>query len=713
MTIFPLRSARHVAAIGCFIACATVLSAAGNDWPVYLGDYGSSHYSTLDQITTSNVQQLEVAWTYHCGDARTTGSLISSNPLIIDGVVYCTTPLNKLVALDAATGTEKWRFDPFPGADGGLNRGITFWKDGNDRRIFFGAGRFLHAVDAETGCLIPDFGERGRVNLSPGQDDPGSELMVLARSPGVIYQGLIIMPIKVGEGPDATAAGNICAYDARTGRLVWSFHTIPRPGEFGYDTWPPEAWKYSGGANAWAGLSLDAERGLLFCPTGSATFDFWGGNRVGDNLFSDCLVALDAATGKRVWHYQFVRHDIWDRDLPATPNLLTVRQNGRDIPAVAQITKSGHVYVFNRETGEPLFPVVEQAAPPSDLPGEVTAAFQPVPAKPAPFSRQRFSAEDITDLSPASHRAVLNRFVKLRPHAQFLPPSREGTIVFPGFAGGGEWGGAATDPKGVMYVNGQEMPWVIDMVEFDVMASLGKQTYLKNCASCHQADRVGNPAASVPSLVGIMDRQALAAVRTTVRSGRGVMPGFGHLSNAEINALMDHLGSGADNDTAASVSPKSKKKTVNPVSWVTTGKLEWRDPEGYPAVKPPWGTLNAIDLNSGEYLWRIPLGEHPELTARGIPLTGTENTGGPIVTAGGVLFIGATKDEMFRAFDTQSGRELWKTRLPAGGYTTPATYSVKGRQFVLIACGGGRMGTKTGDAYVAFALPSVVSEKEK
>ncbi|MBL9216026.1 MAG: PQQ-binding-like beta-propeller repeat protein, partial [Opitutaceae bacterium] len=661
-----------------------------------------------------NVHQLEVAWTWRSGGDRPAVSVISSNPLMIDGVLYCTTPSNQLAALDAATGVERWRFDPFPGADGGLNRGLSYWRDGDDQRILFGAGRFLHAVDARTGRLIPGFGEGGRVNLSPGQDDPDSRMMVLARSPGVIYRNLIIMPIKVGEGPDAAASGNICAYDVRTGRLVWRFRTVPRPGEYGYETWPPDAWKVTGGANPWAGLSLDEERGLVFCPTGSATFDFWGGNRAGDNLFANSLIALDAATGKRVWHYQFVRHDLWDRDLPAPPNLLTVRRDGREIPAVAQITKSGHVFVFHRETGEPLFPIIEQPAPASDLPGEYTAPTQPVPAKPAPFSRQRFSWEDITDISPAAHAAVLQKFIKLRPHVPFLPPSREGTIVFPGFAGGGEWGGAATDPAGILYVNGQELPWTVAMIEYDTLASLGLQTYLKNCVACHGAERQGNPAASIPSLVGITDRQPLGAVRTVVKNGRGAMPPFGHLPDAEIKALLDYLQ--APNPAAAPredprPAVRSEAAPATNLPFVHTGMVQWLDPEGYPAVKPPWGTLNAIDLNTGEYLWKIPFGEHPELTARGIPVTGTENSGGPIVTAGGLLFIGATKDEMFRAYDVKTGRELWKTKLPAGGYATPATYLVNGRQYVVIACGGGRMGTKPGDSYVAFALPSAGDRK--
>lgn len=675
---------------------------AGDDWPVYLGDNASSHYSTLDQINTQNVAQLKIAWIWSSHDSLAGQALISCNPLEVGGVLYCTSPRANLFAVDAATGKTLWRFEPFPGKDGGLNRGLTYWSEGEDRRIYFGAGRFLFAVDARTGRLVPSFADGGRLNLSVGLGDTESKMMVLARSPGIIYRNLIIMPIKVGEGPDAAAAGTICAYDVRSGRLVWSFHTIPQPGEFGYDTWPPDAWKYTGGANVWSGLALDEARGLVFCPTGSATFDHWGGNRAGDNLFSDCLIALKADTGERAWHYQMTRHDIWDRDLPASPNLVTVRRDGREIPAVAQITKTGHVYVFNRETGESLFPIVEEAAPASDMPGEVTARFQPRPLKPEPFSRQRFGPEDLTDISPAAHQAVLEQYKKVRPHAPYAAPSREGTIIFPGFAGGGEWGGAAVDPDGILYVNGQDMPWILNLVDATRETTRGGQVYARSCVVCHGLQRGGKPSGTAPSLTGVSQRLSAEATREVVQNGRSGMPSFAFLGNVNVEAVVDYI-----RDEAPTASPDGAPVAAKPgdVPFTSTGHNQWLDPEGYPAVKPPWGTLNAIDLNTGEYLWRRTLGEHPELTARGIPPTGTENFGGPIVTAGGLLFIGSTKDEMFRAFDRKTGRELWKMRLPAGGYATPSTYAVNGRQYIVIACGGGRMGTKRSDTYVAFALP--------
>ncbi len=690
------------------LAPALLFASASRDWPVYLGDKAASHYSELKQITAANVTQLEVAWTWHAGDARGSSTQIQCNPLIIDGVLYGTTPQLRLFALDAATGRELWRFEPAEA--NGVNRGLAFWSEGPDRRILFGTSHWLNAVDARTGRLIDSFGDHGRVDLSQdlGRDVTG--LALQANTPGVIYHNLIIMGMRVGEGPAPAAPGHIRAYDVRTGKMVWRFNTIPQPGEPGYETWPPDAWQHVGGVNVWTGMTVDEARGLVFCPIGSATFDFWGGDRHGDDLYADCLVALDAATGKRVWHFQFTHHDLWDRDPPAPPNLLTVRRDGQDIPAVAQITKSGHVWVFNRVTGAPLFPVEDVAVPTSDLAGEVTAPTQPLPVRPAPFARQVFTAAEITDRTPAAHRAVLERFVRLRAHAPFAPPSREGTIIFPGFDGGGEWGGAAADPSGILYVNGNEMAWVLSMIETSGSTSPGQQVFLQNCVGCHGADRRGNPAANIPSLVDLKQRMTREQAVEVVTKGRAVMPPWGFLSEAQREAVVGFLL--GESETPESRGGKSEWVTyvpdvrqAAPPPYTHTGYNRWLDPDGYPAVKPPWGTLNAIDLNTGEYLWRVPLGEYPELVARGLPPTGTENYGGPLVTSGGLIFIGATKDEMFRAFDRKTGRELWRTQLPAGGFASPATYEAGGRQYVVIACGGGKMGRPSGDAYVAFALP--------
>ncbi|HEY8995397.1 MAG TPA: PQQ-binding-like beta-propeller repeat protein, partial [Lacunisphaera sp.] len=658
-----------------------------------------------------NVARLEVAWTFHAGDLREGATQIQCNPLVIGGVLYATTPQSKVVALDAATGRELWRF--MPTEPNGLNRGLAWWTDGIERRLLFGNGHWLHAIDPDTGRLIESFGDRGRVDLEQGLGRDVTRLAIQANTPGVVYRDLIIMGMRVGEGPAPAAPGHIRAFNIRTGKQEWIFHTIPQPGEPGYETWPADAWQRVGGVNVWTGMTVDEKRGLVFCPVGSAAFDFWGGDRHGDNLYSNCLVALDAATGRKVWHYQFVRHDLWDRDPPAPPSLATVRRDGRDIPAVAQATKSGHIFVFNRETGEPLFPIEEVAVPSSDLAGELAAPTQPVPVKPAPFARQLVTADELTRRTPEAHRAVLEQFSRLRPHAPFTPPSKQGTIIFPGFDGGAEWGGVAVDPTGVLFVNSNEMPWILTMIETGGATSPGQQVFMQNCIGCHGVDRAGNKAANIPSLVDVDKRLTREQAFEVITKGRAVMPPWGFLSERQRTAVVDYLFGGPTQPAVDSRAPVETWVTwmpdnapgARPPPYAHTGYNRWLDPDGYPAIKPPWGTLNAIDLNTGEYLWRVPFGEYPDLAAAGMPPTGAENYGGPLVTAGGLLFIGASRDEHFRAYDPKTGRELWKVKLPAGGYATPATYEVNGRQFVVIACGGGKLGTKSGDAYVAFALP--------
>jgi quinoprotein glucose dehydrogenase len=691
------------------------LFAADQDWPVYLGDKASTHFSPLTQIDRENVGRLQVAWTYHSGDARPEGrSQIQCNPLEIGGVLYGTSPQSKLLALDASTGNERWRFDPV-GSHGqinslGVSRGVVYWAEGDDQRILFTADYNLYAIDAHTGKPIPTFGKSGRVDVREGLGREPGTLFVVPTTPGVICGDRLIQGDRVSEGPGPSAPGHIRAYDVRTGSLVWTFHTIPYPGEPGYETWPPNAWQHIGGANCWTGMAVDEKRGLVFIPTGSASFDFWGGNRIGQDLYANCLLALDAATGRRAWHYQFVHHDLWDRDLPAPPNLVTLRHNGKQIDAVAQVTKSGHVFVFNRETGEPLFPIVERPVAASDLQGESAWPTQPLPLKPAPFARQMFTADQITDISPESYRTVLQTFIKVRPHLQFVPPSTQGTVILPGFDGGAEWGGAAVDPRrGYLYVNANEMPWILTMVETKANPgaplSSGHQIYNQICAACHGINRQGDTARAFPSLANIGQKLNKDNIVQLLGSGRGNMPAFSFLSQAQKEAVADLLLSREAPVVEHGQTPALSDATMLNEPYTHTGYNRWVDTNGYPAIKPPWGTLNALDLNTGEYLWHVPLGELPELTAKGIPPTGTENYGGPIVTAGGLVFIAASKDEMIRAFDQDSGKILWQHKLPAGGYATPATYLVKDRQYLVIACGGGKMGTKSGDAYVAFALP--------
>ncbi|MPY88248.1 MAG: PQQ-binding-like beta-propeller repeat protein [Luteitalea sp.] len=682
------------------------------------GDPGHQQYSPLTEINRGNVQRLRVAWTYRTGDARADDrSQIQCHPIVVDGVLYGTSPQLKAFALDAATGRELWRFDPFARSvqageaedASGVNRGLVHWSDGEVDQIFFGAGRYLYALDARTGRPVERFGERGRLDLTKGLGRDVTGLTVRSNTPGVVYKDLLIVGTSVSEGPGPAAPGHVRAYDVRTGALRWIFHTIPQPGELGYDTWPPDAWTRSGGANVWSTMSVDVERGLVFLPTGSATFDFWGGDRKGANLFANSLVALRADTGQRVWHYQLVHHDLWDRDLPAAPVLVTVTHEGRRVDAVAQVTKHGYVFLFDRESGASLFPVEERVVPASDLEDEETWPTQPIPLAPPPFARQGMTEEDVTDRTPAAHAYVLQRLKTLRTGPTFMPPSRQGTVNFPGFDGGAEWGGAAADPSsGWLYVNSNEMAWVLELVEISEGAqprvSQGQRLYRTYCASCHRLDRAGAPQHMIPSLQDVAARLDRDEVDHVIAEGKGVMPRFGVLSRDERDAIVRYVF--GDEPPSRRVEGSGEEGTRGVTSpYTTTGYNRFFDHEGYPAVKPPWGTLNAIDLNAGALVWQIPFGELPELTKQGIPPTGTENYGGPIVTAGGLIFIGATKDEMFRAFDKRSGNLLWQTKLPAGGYATPATYSVNGRQFVVIAAGGGKMGTKSGDAYVAFALP--------
>ena len=683
----------------------TVPKTEYRSWSVYGGGAENIRYSALDQINRENVDKLEVAWTFDTGDSFA-DSEMQCNPIMVDGVLYATTPKLRVIALDASQGKLLWTFDPndAPVRSPVRNRGLTYWGEGDERRIYIVARQFLHAIDAKTGKPVPAFGDSGRVDLRQGLGRNPKEVSITSTTPGVIYRGLLILGSMMSEDLPSPP-GDIRAYDVRTGKLRWSFHTIPHPGEFGYDTWPKDAWKYSGSANNWAGMSVDEKRGLVFAPTGSAAFDFYGSNRLGDDLFANTLIALDARTGKRVWHFQAVKHDLWDRDFPAPPGLVTVERNRRLIDAVSQTTKSGHVFVFERETGKPLFPLEYRKVPPTEVDGEKTAETQPLPLKPPPFARQIFTEEMVTRRTPEVHQAVLEQLQKVRSAGQFVPPSVEGTVIFPGFDGGAEWGGAAFDPEtGLLYVNSNEMPWILRLVPRPKIQgrTSGRDIYLQACANCHRQDLHGSPP-EFPSLVEIGNKYVDAEIRTMIREGRGRMPAFAQLSREEMRGLVHYLMTGEDTAVAA---PTFQTPWPFGLKYTSDGYNKFLDPDGYPAVEPPWGTLNAINLDTGEIAWKIPFGEYPELVAKGIRDTGSENYGGPVVTAGGLVFIGATdRDSKFHAFDKATGKLLWQTTLPAAGNATPAVYEADGREFVVIAAGGGKSGAPSGGKYVAFALP--------
>lgn len=662
------------------------------DWPVYGGSTDNTRYSTLSQITPRNVHRLKVAWTYETHDDFP-GSEMQSNPIIIGGILYATTPKLRVIALDAATGREIWSFDPniYDSRPGRYrHRGVTISKD----RLFVTHRNHLWALDRLTGKPIPTFGQGGQVDLREGLDRPAQGLSVSASTPGVIFEDLYILGSSVAESLPS-APGDIRAFDVMTGQIRWTFHTIPRPGEFGYATWPSEAWKISGGANAWPGLTVDPELGMVFAATGSAAFDFYGANRLGDNLFANSVLALDARTGRYVWHFQTVKHDLWDMDLPAPPALVTVRRNGKSVAAVAQITKTGFVFVFERKTGAPLFPIQQRPVPRSTLDGEVAATTQPVPLLPPPFVRQRLTADMLTRRTPSAHRAALATFNAYPNRGMFIPPSREGSIVFPGYDGGGEWGGPAFDPEtGLLYVNANEMAWLLKMLPRD-----DRSLYRNYCASCHRDDMKGTPG-QFPSLTDVGTRLTSEQIATIIRQGTGRMPAFGEqMEGGAINDLVRFLLTGRDAVESASSNPYW-------LAYRNDGYNIFLDPEGYPAIAPPWGTLNAISLNSGKIVWKIPFGTYPALAAKGLTKTGSDNYGGPVVTQNGLLFIGAsTYDRKFHVFDKRTGRLLWQADLPASGNATPSLYMVNGTQYVVIACGGGKNGAPSGGTFVAFALP--------
>jgi quinoprotein glucose dehydrogenase len=692
------------------------------NWNVVNGNPTGNKFSSLRQIDTSNVQQLQVAWVYHTGDLDTAAhSQIQCNPVVVNGVMYVTSPQLKLIALDAATGKQRWVYSPFDSisVDKKMyfvlnnNRGVAWWSDGKgDERIFYTAGSFLRAIDAKTGRLIPSFGNQGMIDLREGLGRDAQNLFVTATSAPTVYKDLLIAGTRVSEDMDA-APGHIRAFDVRSGKQVWIFHTIPQPGEPGHETWEDkDAWKLTGGANNWMGMIVDQQTGIAYVPTGSASMDFYGGKRRGANLYADCLLALDANTGKLKWHFQYIHHDTWDWDPPAAPVLMTVHHDGKAIDAVAQTTKTGFVFLFDRANGTPLFPVVETPVDTvTELSGEKLWPTQPIPQKPKSFVRQSFTERDINPyLSPEEYAEVKQQLASYHT-GMFKPQSKEGTVIFPGFDGGYEWGGPAVDPaSAVLYVNANQMAWILKMLDIksspehrENFGEAGRRLFSQHCMACHGPDRKGS--GNYPSILDVNKKYDKENFISFISVGRRMMPAFQFLKPEEKEAIASFILENKKEQARPFVRTLTEEDKFRQVPYNISGYNKFLSRSGKPALSPPWGTLNAIDLNSGDLRWSVALGEDDSLKAKGIPSTGTENYGGPVITAGGLLFIAATRDGKFRAFDRSNGKLLWETDLPAPGFATPATYAVDGRQYVVIACGGGKLGTHSGDAYVAFALP--------
>ena len=674
------------------------------DWKHYLGDPGRSHYSQLSEFTPKNIKSLKVAWEYESKDY----GQMQMNPIVVDTLLYGVSSALRVFALDARSGEEVWLFGDTLKTLFSTSRGVSYWESGNDKRIFYTKGSDLWALNAHTGQPITSFGEGGKIELRSGLPDSAQEKFVISSTPGTIFNNLIIMPLRLSEGVGA-APGDVMAFDVITGELAWSFHTLPRPGEMGIETWGDPNISESpivGAANNWAGMALDQEREILYVPTGSAAPDFYGAMRPGKNLFSNCLLALNANTGKLIWHYQFIHHDLWDRDPPAPPNLIMVNHAGKRIAAVAQVTKQGYVFVFDRETGRPLFDIEEVAAPESELPGEQTWPTQPVPVKPARFARQSYELTT-EDISPyATNRDSLITLFEQADKRNFAPPSLKPALLLPGYDGGAEWGGAAADPdKGILYINSNEMAWFLQMrtnKDKGEKLTAGERIYRQNCAVCHMTNRVGSQASGYPSLLAIKTRLSENNIHNIITQGKGMMPGFPQIPEKDRQKLVNFLIDKFYNNEMKEITQINRNQSLVPFQH--TGYTKFLDKNGLPAISPPWGTLQALDLNTGEYLWKVPLGETESLQDLGHPTTGTENYGGAVVTENGLLFIAATKDGYIRAFSRYSGKLLWEFKLPAAAFATPALYSAGGKQYLTVACGGEKLGTKKGNKIIAFAL---------
>jgi len=722
------------AAAVALVSLAGCVAASGRDaavrrdveWPAYGGGVDTSQYSPLAQIDRGNVASIEPVWSFALGSEAT-----RANPIMVDGTLYTATDA-AVLAIDAVTGASRWRHE----VKGLRVRGVIYWSspDGRDQRIIFHQGNNLVAVDARTGRPISAF----LVDLREGLGrDPKTVLRAGNQTPGRIFEDMIIVGSSPGEDWDSPP-GDIRAYDVRTGERRWSFHTIPHPGEFGYDSYPPDAWKTMGGNNNWGEMTVDPANSIVFVPLASPNYDFWGVNRPGDNLFGSSLVALDARTGKRLWHFQTVHHDIWDYDLTNGPKLLTLMRDGKPIEAVAQATKNGFIYTFERKTGRPVFPIVEKAFPTSDVEGEVTAATQPIPVAPPPFARQHFELSEINPyLSETQRSAIAERLKGMRNEGLFTPPSIRGTIQMPGHHGGAQYGNVAIDPRrGRLYVVSINIPTVVKLEAPQIVDEQrrrdgdvsGRGIYAAKCGGCHQADRSGQPPA-IPSLQGIASRMSVEDTAALVRAGRGLMPAV-KVDAAQLTTLLGYLGYPAssgpgvqsaaigaqshpgveappERDVPATTTPDPiKYKSAYTFMFTTNGQVE---------IAPPWATLSAYDMNKGELLWRIPFGDNAVLAAQGITGTGDILPKGTLVATASGLLISTTQGGKLMVWDADNGKVLLARQLAAEAGGIPAVYSIRGRQYLVVPMAGapslmqmltGKLDKATNNALVAFALPA-------
>jgi quinoprotein glucose dehydrogenase len=682
-------------------------------WRDYGGSADAAQYSSLSQVNRTNVHKLRRVWTFSTGDSNR----YFFNPIVIDRTMYVLARNNSIVALDAATGRELWSAAADPDVKVITNRGINYWQssDGSDRRLLLCVNQSLRAYDARTGKPIASFGANGLVDLKHGLDrDPQAISLVQSLTPGRVFENLLILGSATNQGY-GSAPGDIRAFDVRTGKLVWTFHTIPRPGEFGYETWPRDAWKTVGGANVWGEMSLDVKRGILYAPTASAKYNFYGVDRPGANLFADCLLALDARTGKRLWHFQMVHHDIWDYDDATAPKLLTLRVDGKTIDAVAQVSKQGFVWVFDRVTGEPVWPIQERPVPKSEMPGEQTWPTQPFPLKPPPFARQKFTVDDLSPYLNAADRARFrDEILSARNEGLFTPPGKRPTIQMPGNNGGANWGGAAVDPNGgFLFVVSKDLPCLLKLESEETMSARSANTpeqkgqllYAKHCQSCHGADRTSKPPA-IPSLADAPVRLTRRQIETAIRQGQGSMPGYPMLAAVEVSDLIAYL----YNPARAAATVPAGDRNPNALDRYYSGFGFMIASDGLAPIKPPWSTFTRYDLNKGSIEWQIPLGDVPGLAEKGVHNTGSHYPKvGPVVTAGGLIFTG-TRDKRIRAVDSATGKTLWEAEVEAALEGIPAVYQVDGRQYIVF-CAAAQAGLTPSTqhriqcAYVAFALP--------